>query len=1079
MAEVVDEYELSPLQQGMLFHALSAGGMGVDIQQLVVKCDEALDARLIELALKDVMQRHPIMRSRFTWEGVERPYQEVLDRPDVDMTVADWSQVPFAVAEQRFDAHLHADRYRDFDMSRAPMMRLFIAQFPGGRSRLLWTYHHALFDGRSYIVVQEWFRLYDAARRGEALQLAPARPYRDYIEWRRSLNLAPSEKFWRTKLDGFDTPTSVSVDTGRSIAAREEPFGACEQHLSRELTARIHEAADHSQVTVNTMLQAAWAVLLHRYSGRNDIVFGATRAARITGIDDVDTIVGLFINTLPIRVDVDDDAEIKPWLAELRAQQIAIRPYEHLPLAAVQACSPLPHGTPLFDSIIIYDHHTIDARMQSPGRRFEYTGQTNFPLALMAYGDDGHGHMPLRLEYSTRRFSAATISRMLAHLINLLTQLSDGTATHLRDLNPMTQVELDDLIGEAPTPVLHTADTTLHAAFARQASATPQAIAVSAETPSGRVELTYSELDQRAETLAAHLRSLGVGPNQTVGLRLHRSPEVVVAILGTLKAGAAYLPLDPLYPAERVAFIVADAAAQVILTQRGLTDELAALPVTCVCLDEPIPLATSTPPPTVSGDGQDLAYVMYTSGSTGAPKGVRVTHRNVLRLFASTIPQFGFGLSDVWTLWHSYAFDISVSELWGALLTGGRLVVVTQETSRDPAAFRALVEREQVTVLSQTPTGFQGFIDADHTAAPANFALRYILLCGEALHLQALQPWFDRYGDHTPQVINMYGPTETTLYVTYQRITQADLTAGAGSVIGSPLPDIRIYLLDAAGRPVPTGVAGELYIAGAGVAAGYLNRPDLTAQRFLRDPFHGGPMYRSGDLARRLDDGTFEYLGRIDQQVKIRGFRIELGEIETAIAAHPAVSQVAVIDREDTPGDKKLVAYLVADNPPPTLVADLRQALHSRLPEYMVPAQFQYLDTLPLTTSGKLDRKALPAPHLTRIHNGNPYLAPENPAEQAIADVWKAVLRVDEVGLDDHFFELGGDSFLSIRVHAQLKDRFRTDVPVVAVLQYPTVRTLARHITNQGTGVATATTMDRARKQREALARRRHLTQKR
>ncbi len=844
--------------------------------------------------------------------------------------------------------------------------------------------------------------------------------------------------------------------------------GGCRVQLSEQ----IRRGAQRAQVTVNTMMQAAWAVLLHRYSGESDIVFGATRAGHVTDVPGIETIVGLFINTLPMRVEVDDDAEIVAWLRALRAQQIALRPYEHTPLAAVQAWSGVAPGTPLFESVVVYDHQSLDTRLQMPGRHFDYTGQTNFPLALMAYGDD---EMLLRLEYSTQRFTDPVITRMLDHLTNLLTRLADPDATHVRDLNPIGPAERAALVGREPIPSLAVRDVTLHAGFARQVAASPEAIAVSAETRSGRVELSYAELDARAEAVAAHLRSLGVCAGQVVGLRVERSPEVVIGILAILKAGAAYLPMDPLYPTERVAFMLQDAAVAVVLTQRALADELAALPVSRICLDEPLPPAPGAVPPAVEGSGEDLAYVMYTSGSTGKPKGVRVTHHNVLRLFAATVPQFGFGAHDVWTLWHSYAFDISVSELWGALLTGGRLVVVGHDTSRDPATFRALVEREHVTVLSQTPTGFQAFIDADHTAPPGAFTLRYILLCGEALHLQTLQPWFDRYGDDTPQIINMYGPTEATLYVTHQRITQADLRAGAGSIIGTPLPDIRIYLLDAHGQPVPTGVAGELHIAGAGVAAGYLNRPDLNAERFVPDPFHGGRMYRSGDLARRLEGGELEYLGRIDQQVKIRGFRIELGEIETTIAQHPAIKHVAVIDREDTPGDKKLIAYLVAPNPPATLIAELRQTLHTHLPEYMVPAHFHYLDTLPLTTSGKLDRKALPTPQRQYAEDANPYLAPRNPAEEAIADIWKSVLHIDRVGLDEHFFDLGGHSLLLVRAHAQLADQLRTDLPIVALLQYPTVRTLARHLTGP-TNHTTEATKDRARKQREAYARQRNLT---
>jgi amino acid adenylation domain-containing protein len=1075
MDDVVDIYELSPLQQGMLFHALSAPGAGVDIEQIVVTLHESLDVPTFEQAMRDVMQRHPILRTRFRWMGVEEPYQEVLAQAELTATTADWGDLALDAAERRFDAHLRADRRRDFGLSRAPLMRLFVARFPGRVSRVLWTFHHVLGDGRSSIVLREWFALYDAARCGEMLSLPPARPYRDYIVWRRSLDLASAEAFWRTALGTFHAPTAFGIDAPRPGDVREEPFGACQQRLSGAVSEQVREAARRSDVTVNTMVQAAWAVLLHRYSGESDIVFGATRAGRVIGLADADAIVGLFINTLPVRVGVEDNAEIVPWLGALRAQQIALRPYEHAPLAAVQAWSGVARGTPLFESVVVYDHQTLDAYLQLPGRHFEYFGLTNFPLALRVYGSDGGGEMLLRLEYSTERFSDAAITRMLAHLITLLAQLTDGNAEYVRDLDPLG-AEHAVLVGEGPVPSLVTRDVTLHAGFARQAAATPEAVALSGETACGRVELSYAELDRRAEAVAAHLRALGVGANQVVGLRVERSPDVVIGILAILKAGAAYLPLDPVYPTERVGFMLQDAAVRVVLTQRGLAGELAALPATCVCLDEPLPPTTATPPLAVAGSGQDLAYVMYTSGSTGQPKGVRVTHRNVLRLFAATEAWFDFGPTDVWTLWHSYAFDISVSELWGALLFGGRVVVVPHDTSRDPAAFRALLQREHVTVLSQTPTGFQAFIDADRATAPGAFALRYILLCGEALQLHSLQPWFDRYGHDTPRVINMYGPTETTCYVTYHQITQADLAAGAGSIIGIPIPDTRIYLLDAHGRPVPIGVAGELYIAGAGVADGYLNRPELTAQRFVPDPFHGGRMYRSGDLARRLDNGELEYLGRIDQQVKIRGFRIELGEIEAAIAQHPDIRQVAVIDREDTPGQKKLVAYLITHTPTPTLIADLRQALHARLPKYMVPAHFLHLDALPLTPNGKLDRKALPAPQHTPTENGSSYIAPRNPAEETIADVWKAVLRVDKVGLDDHFFELGGDSLLSIRVHAQLRDKLRADLPMVSVLQYPTVRTLARYVAGEGNGAAAPrAAMDRARKQREAYARQHNL----
>ncbi len=1076
MTDVVDTYELSPMQQGMLVHALSSPGSGVDIEHIVVTLQERLDIPTFERALHDVIQRHPVLRTQFRWGDVDQPCQEVLAHAGLTATVADWSDLTPEVAEQRFEAYRRTDRRRDFDLSCAPLLRLFVAQFPGDESRVLWTFHHMLGDGRSYIVLREWFAFYDAALRGETLTLPPARPYRDYIEWRRTLDLDTAEQFWRAELGTFRAPTPFGIDTPRTLDPHDDRFGAHQQRLTRALSERLREAARRADVTVNTMIHAAWAFLLHRYSGESDIVFGATRTGRWTGIADADVMIGLFINTLPVRVDVDDDAEVVQWLHALRSEQIARRPYEHTPLAAVQAWSGVGRGTPLFESMVVFDYLSLDACLQLPGRRFEYIGQTNFPLALLVYGDD---EMLLRLEYSTERFSEAGSARMFAHFVTVLERLAGGDATHVRDLDPVSPAERAVLVGGGSVGVFEPVDVTLHAGFERQAAATPDAVAVCVDTPTGTRSLSYGELDEQAETLAGILRARGVHTGTVVGLRLHRSPEVVIAILAILKAGGAYLPLDPVYPAERAAFMLTDAGAHLVLTQRALAPDLHTTAIPYLCLDDPPPPTTAAPPAATPGDGQDLAYVMYTSGSTGQPKGVQVTHHNVLRLFAATDTWFHFGADDVWTLFHSYAFDVSVWEMWGALLHGGRLVIIDHDTSRDPAALHTLLQHHQVSVLCQTPTAFSGLIDTDRTRPRADFALRHIIFAGEALQLHALTPWIDRYGDQHPQLINMYGITETTVHATYRPITATDLTTHTGSLIGTPIPDLRLYLLDPHGQPVPIGVTGEIHIAGPGVTNGYLHRPELTAQRFLPDPFHHGPMYRSGDLARRLENGDIEYLGRIDHQVKIRGFRIELGEIETAIATHPAIHHVAVIDREDTPGHKQLTAYLVTDTPTPTLTTELRHTLRTHLPDYMIPTHFHYLPTLPLTPNGKLDRNNLPTPQTQRAASGSPSAARGNPAEQTISDVWKAVLHVDEVGLDDHFFELGGDSLLTIRVHAQLSEILGTDLPMVALLQYPTVRSLAHHLAGGSDGAASANAaMNRARQQRAAYARQRDLTRK-
>ena len=558
--------------------------------------------------------------------------------------------------------------------------------------------------------------------------------------------------------------------------------------------------------------------------------------------------------------------------------------------------------------------------------------------------------------------------------------------------------------------------------------------------------LTFAELNARANRVAHRLRELGARPDDLVGLCADRGLNMIVGLLGILKSGAAYLPVEPAYPRERIAFVLEDARVRIVVTEERSSSHLAGTGVGLLLLDAPIEAPEHNPEPAAGPD--NLAYAIYTSGSTGKPKGVLISHANVGRLFDSTNAWFGFGPEDVWTLFHSYAFDFSVWEVWGALLYGGRLVIVPYLVSRDPSAFRKLLLEQRVSVLNQTPSAFRQLVQADLAEERGDYALRYVIFGGEALELHHLRPWFERYGERHPQLINMYGITETTVHVTYRPITLTDVESGHGSVIGAPIPDLYLHLLDAQGEPVPVGVPGEIYVGGAGVARGYLNRPELTAERFIVDPFDcsgKARLYRSGDLARRLANGDIEFLGRIDQQVKIRGFRIELGEIEAAIANSARVADVAVIAREDAPGDKRLVAYLVANGNSAELVEELRQALSSQLPDYMVPAYFIMLDALPLNANGKLDRKALPAPGDDNTLGAGweaLRVAPRTEAERIIAGIWSDVLGLERIGVTDNFFELGGDSILIIQVISRCR-RAGLDLSAKDFWEAPTIEKLA------------------------------------
>ncbi len=597
----------------------------------------------------------------------------------------------------------------------------------------------------------------------------------------------------------------------------------------------------------------------------------------------------------------------------------------------------------------------------------------------------------------------------------------------------------------------------VHRQFAEQARRAPDRVALTVE---GR-DFTYGEIDARADRLARALRAMGVGPEVLVGLYAERSADLIVGILGILKAGGAYVPLDPAYPAERLALILEDARVPVLLTQRGMRDRLPEHSATALCLDdEDAPDALPTEEIADGGSRlNNVAYVIYTSGSTGRPKGVAVTHANVARLFARTRPWFGFGASDVWTLFHSFAFDFSVWEIWGALIYGGRLVIVPYWVSRSPEAFYGLLCDEGVTVLNQTPSAFRQLIHAEATLGPrADLALRTVIFGGEALELGALRPWFERHGDESPRLINMYGITETTVHVTYRPVTLDDLDAGPGaSPIGGPIPDLRVYLLDPRMEPVPVGVVGELYVGGAGLARGYLDHPGLTAERFVPDPFSGMPgarLYRSGDLARRRPDGEVDYVGRADHQVKIRGFRIELGEIESALLRHPDVREAVVLAREGREGDRRLVAYLAPSGEAAPTSAELREWLGPKLPGYMIPSAFLAIRALPLTEHGKVDRAALLALDAGEAVGRAAYVAPRDEAEEKVAGAWAAVLGVERVGALDHFFDLGGHSLLATQVASRLRDAFGVEVPVRLLFDAPTVAGLAGRLREMhGTGL--------------------------
>jgi amino acid adenylation domain-containing protein len=650
----------------------------------------------------------------------------------------------------------------------------------------------------------------------------------------------------------------------------------------------------------------------------------------------------------------------------------------------------------------------------------------------------------LECDYNTDLFDAATIERWLGHYETLLDSVVNNPTETLGKLPILTGSESHDLVHQwSEADRQFPKQRTLQEWFETQVETNPDVRAVTFQD--GHV--TYRELNSRANQIAHHLIRLGVGADMLVGLYVERSLDLPAAILGILKAGGAYLPIDAAYPPERIAFMLEDANISVVLTQSALVSSLPARKINSICLDRERALfqENSTANPAIRSNPDSIAYVIYTSGSTGKPKGTLVTHYNVVRLMQATEGWYRFDKRDVWTLFHSHAFDFSVWELWGALLYGGRLVVVPYVTSRSPSEFYQLLIDERVTVLNQTPSAFKQLIEADATRdSSSNLVLRYVIFGGEALEMQSLKPWFARHGDQYPVLVNMYGITETTVHVTYRPLSKADVTAG--SVIGIPIPDLQVYILDSLQQPVPIGVAGEICVGGAGVAQGYLGRDALTRERFLPDTFGGKPgnqLYRSGDLGRRLPNQEIEYLGRIDDQVKIRGFRIEPSEIEVSLKHHPAVGQCTVAVFAEG-GDKLLAAYftLRSGSVAPS-ASELRAHLKTTLPDYMVPSAFVLLDKIPLTSNGKIDRKALPPPDGNQIEIGGGFVPARDSLEQALAQLWAKILKVKRVGIYNNFFELGGHSLLAVRLVAEIEKFYNRRLPLATLFRAPTVADLA------------------------------------
>ncbi|MGY3450250.1 amino acid adenylation domain-containing protein [Bradyrhizobium sp. USDA 4353] len=1034
---VADLYPLSPLQRGLLFHSLYEPDAAVYVISLACRLHGTLDAAAFERAWQLVVARHAVLRTAFVGHELDRPQQLVLRQVELPFVHEDWRHLSSTEQAARFAELQRTERSRSFDFAQPPLMRLCLVRIGDDDHRLLWNVHHIVLDGWSLpLLLDEVFAAYQALSRRETPVLSEVRPFKDYIGWLQRQDVVRAEAYWRRRLAGFDTPSSF----GLARPAATSQADAAERHaeLHGELAlADLDRFARQHRLTVNTLVQGAWALLLGRYGRSEDVVFGVTVSGRPADLAGVERTVGLFINTLPLRVELPGQATVLEWLAEIQDRQSELTDHQSTSLADVQRWSEVSDGTALFESIVAFENYPVEMTAVSGQQQLRISEvqpleRTNYPLTLQVTVGSA---LSFRLIADTTRFAAEAAGRLVTHLVRLLGEIVADPARPISAIPLLSGEERDEVVRGFNATEVSYPQGLLHEQIAAQARRTPDAVALRFEDET----LTYAALERRANQLAHHLQTLGVGPDVVVGLCAERSLEMVIGLLGILKAGGAYLPLDPSLPPERLAMMLEDAGANVLLAQDALVERLPAndaVVVRFVADAAEIANQVETAPAT-SCDPDNLAYVIYTSGSTGRPKGVMNSHRGIVNRIAWMQDAYRLTPDDRVMQKTPFGFDVSVWEFFWPLTEGAELVIARPGGHQDPAYLSELIEQHGVTVMHFVPSMLQAFLEAADLDRCGS--LRDVMCSGEALPVETQNRFLSAL---SCRLHNLYGPTEAAVDVSFW---PCRFEPGASQVpIGQPISNIQLYVLDAQLEPVPIGVAGELYIGGVGLARGYLHRPGLTAERFVPSPFaRGERLYRTGDLARWRADGVLDYLGRLDHQVKLRGFRIELGEIEAALLAQTGVAQAAVVLREDG-GAKRLVGYVVAQPDAAINIDTLRQQLQRTLPDYMVPSAIVPLAALPLTPNGKLDRNALPAPEWQG--SAETMVAPRTATEATLAAIWRDVLKREQVGVTDNFFALGGDSLSATRAIARTQKELKLNVPLKAMFEAQTLAALAERL---------------------------------
>jgi amino acid adenylation domain-containing protein len=1037
---IQDMYELSPLQQGMLFHALLEPESHLYLEQIVIPFQGRLDVRAFQAAWQDVVDRNDVLRTSFHWEDIKKPVQVVHETARVRVTTLDLEASTPEGEAADVERVLARDQAEGIALDRPPLLRVTLLHMSATDYRLVLSFHHIILDGWSLqLVFRQVSDAYVARLGGGRAELPPTRKYRDYISWLQDQDLDRARVFWQRTLAGYEGPEPI---WGRSHGVDSVPeFGEKEFTLSAATSAALAAASARYRLTVNTLAQGAWAAVLSELTGSDDVVFGVTVSGRPVDLGEVEAMVGLFINTIPLRVRIPARDPLLNWLRAIQEHQVEARQFEFTPLVQIQQWSEVPRGAPLFNTILGFENYPVGAGAgTTTGGQVTFAERTNYPLSVIIVPGDP---VRIRLLYDRRLLEPTSVEVIARRFQQLLGAFAADPSRRILDL-PEGCADDDTLLARInDTHRAYPDQATVHRLFEERAAVSPDAVAVECD---GR-HWSYRELDRLANALRRRLRSCGVDFESPVALLLDRSPEMVTAMLATLKAGGAYVPLDPANPPERLQAITTATNSGIVLTSETYAPTARALGVTAIVVD----LDGQEPPADVAGEsGQlghpdQLAYIMYTSGSTGEPKGIAVTHRGVVRLVRGA-DYLALEASDRVGHLSNGAFDAATFEIWGPLLNGGCVVIIGRDTVLSPDSLATELRAKAVTVLFVTTA----LLNKIASQRPDAFSLlRCLLFGGEAVDPR----WVARILETGApgRLLHVYGPTESTTFATWHPVRA--VPPGAASIpIGRPIANTRAYVLNRYHLRVPRAGVGELHLGADGLARGYLGEPRRTAESFRPDPSGARPgarTYATGDRVRLLPDGQLEFIGRLDDQVKLRGYRIELGEVAQVLRSHPDVRDSLAVLQSGHDGEKRLVAYVAADaEGNGSLRAQLSELVTRRLPHYMRPSSTVVVPALPLNANGKVDRRSLPQPDASRPALGSAFLPPDNLVEERLAEIWCEVLALNMVGRNDDFFELGGHSLKATQLISRIRRVFGVELELRAIFEHPTVAQLADRLSS-------------------------------